>query len=105
MTARPALALDSADAPRPSARVDRVMEMLDMDERTVRRLIDRGDLQAHGIGKRGIRVFLDSVAAYQESRTIIPKPLKIADKAQRKTVKKAAFSEAEAALRRSGILS
>lgn len=66
---RPHIPLDPASAPRPSARVATVAELLDCDQGDVRRLVKAGDLEAHGKGKRGIRVFLDSVRAYQDRTT------------------------------------
>lgn len=53
---------------RRSARVSTVARILDCDESQIRRLIRAGTLEAHRIGKRGLRVFLDSVVAYQEAR-------------------------------------
>jgi len=72
MTPRPFLALDPAAMPRPSAKVATVAEILGCDPGDVRRLIRAGEIEAHGIGVRGVRVFLDSVRAYQERRA---KPL------------------------------
>lgn len=71
-----AIALDPASAPRPSARVATVAELLDCDQGDVRRLVRLGELEAHGKGKRGIRVFLDSVRAYQDrhSRPAMGRP-------------------------------
>ena len=66
MTVQPHFAMNPADAPRPSAKVARVAELLDSDESGVRRLIRAGELETHGNGKRGVRVFLDSVRAYQD---------------------------------------
>jgi excisionase family DNA binding protein len=100
----PALAAVPAAFVRPSARVIRVMELLDVDESTVRRLIDRGEIEAHGVGKRGIRVYLDSVRDYQDARAIPPKGGKPKLKAQRSDVARAAHRGAEAALRKSGII-
>jgi hypothetical protein len=103
MNPRPALAIDQVAAPRPSARIARVAELLDCDESQVRRLIDKGALDAHGLGKRGLRVFLDSVADYQAGRRrqaataprTAPKPRQVDLAAQR---------AAEGELRKSGIL-
>lgn len=70
---------------RASARVKHVAALLDCDDSQIRRLIDSGDLEAHRIGKRGIRVYLDSVDEYRNRMMIItrkatsagiPKPLK-----------------------------
>jgi excisionase family DNA binding protein len=63
------LAADPADADLPgirqSVRVATVAKALDMHERDVRQLIDDGELETHRKGKRGVRVYIDSVAAYQ----------------------------------------
>lgn len=106
MAVRPITPLegDLAGHVRPSVRLERVMQILDADERSVRRLIDRGELQAHGIGKRGVRIYLDSVLAYQESRAITPKEPQRNIQAKRKTVAQIRRSASRAALRASGIL-
>lgn len=75
MSVRPHLAADPTALPRPSARVATVAGMLDCHPGDVRRLIDQGEIEAHGKGVRGIRVFLDSVRAYQE-RQAKPMPAK-----------------------------
>src|SRR5690242_18406488 len=67
------LADDPAVYVRPSARVATVARLLECDPGDIRRLIAVGQLEAHGKGKRGVRVFLDSVQAYQERLTVIPK--------------------------------
>ena len=88
---------------RPSARVSRVADLLDCDESDVRRLIDVGELQAHGLGKRGVRVFLDSVADYQAAKHRITK--RPVDNPQKpRKVNRAAQISAENELRKSGIL-
>jgi excisionase family DNA binding protein len=103
MTVRPAIIADPAPIVRPSARVSRVMELLDVDESTVRRLIDQGEIEAHSIGKRGIRIFLDSVADYQAAKE---KPAKspVDKRNVRAQVSRATHKAAEARLRESGIL-
>lgn len=58
---------DTQPAPRRSARVATVATMLDMDESQVRRMVADGTLESHRIGKRGIRVYLDSVSAWQSA--------------------------------------
>jgi excisionase family DNA binding protein len=67
MTVR--LAANPDDAPRPSARLDTVAATLECDPSTVRKLLRRGLLQGHRVG-RGVRVYLDSVRAYQERTRI-----------------------------------
>jgi excisionase family DNA binding protein len=78
----------SPDTPRQSVRVARVAELLDCTEGEVRGLIDRGEIEAHGFGIRGVRVFLDSVAEYQALRARAPKDEK-GPKAPRVRTKKA----------------
>lgn len=67
------IAQDPASYVRPSARVATVATLLECDPGDIRRLIASGQLEAHGKGKRGVRVFLDSVQTYQERLTVIPK--------------------------------
>lgn len=66
MSPRLHIALDPASTPRPSAKVATVAELLDCHPGDVRRLVDRGELEAHGKGVRGVRVYLDSVRDYQD---------------------------------------
>lgn len=101
---RLALALDPADAPRPSARVATVAGILDCDESDVRRMVANGTLEAHGHGIRGIRVYLDSVRAYQDGKAIIPKGPKPKPRPKKSAVSGASYRAAEAELRRSGII-
>lgn len=63
---------------RRSVRVAKVAEALDMEEARVRKLLKDGQLQGHRIGKRGIRIYVDSVEELQR-RTALgippdPKP-------------------------------
>jgi hypothetical protein len=55
---------------RPSARVATVAAALDCHPCDVRRLVAAGDLEAHGKGVRGIRVYWDSVADYQTRKAL-----------------------------------
>ncbi len=106
MTVRPPL--PAQPLPRDSARIARVAEILACDESDVRRLLDRGELQGFRHGIRGVRVYLDSVLAYQESRAIAPrKPRGAQPKRpppQRTSASRAAQARAEAELRASGML-
>jgi hypothetical protein len=54
---------------RRSAKIATVAAMMDCDVTDIYRMIKKGELETHGKGKRGIRVFLDSVARYQERQT------------------------------------
>jgi excisionase family DNA binding protein len=65
MTFRPHIAGNPAEAPRPSGTVKHVAEVLDAHQSQVRKLVRSGELESHIIGKRGVRIFLDSVASYQ----------------------------------------
>lgn len=64
------IAYDPASTVRPSARVRTVAAMLDEHEREIRRMLKDGELEGHGKGARGVRIYLDSVAAYQQRRAI-----------------------------------
>lgn len=68
---------------RPSVTVAKAAHDLSCDESTVRALLRAGDLEGHRIGKgmcrkksgkkidpRGVRVFIDSIAAYQRRHTL-----------------------------------
>jgi excisionase family DNA binding protein len=74
MTARALTIAETPRAPRPSAKVKAVAGILDCDDSTVRRLVRDGQLEAHRTGKRGIRVYLDSIATYQTAREVMPCP-------------------------------
>lgn len=100
---RPRLTSEPAAIVRPVARVARVMELLDCEESDVRRLIDSGDLEAHGIGRRGVRVYLDSVADYQASKSRAPKS-PVDKRHKPRPAARAAQISAENELRESGIL-
>jgi hypothetical protein len=92
--------------PRPSARVATVAVILDCDDGDVRRMIDKGELEAHGKGIRGIRVFLDSVRAYQDRKTkpLPPRaPALIHRPKARAPASSAAFHHAMAGLRAKGL--
>lgn len=111
MTFQPRLAVDPvlADAGRRSVRVRRVMELLDLDDSQVRRLIADGLIEAHTVGKRGVRVYWDSVLAYQRdsARAVVrpgrgPAPA-TPERRHRRVLESAAFREAMATLRRAGI--
>lgn len=68
---------------RPSVTVAKAAQDLSCDESTVRALLRGGDLEGHRIGKgacrkksgrkiepRGVRVFIDSIAAYQRRHAL-----------------------------------
>jgi hypothetical protein len=61
---------ESASLIRASVRVRTAAAALDMDESQVRRLLEAGDLEGHGHGIRGVRIFVDSIRAYQEGRPL-----------------------------------
>lgn len=64
------LAANPDDVPdhhiRPSVRVKTAARQLDMDETQIRRLLNSRQLEGHRIGVRGIRIYADSIAAYQQ---------------------------------------
>ena len=88
---------------RPSARVSAVAQMMDCDQSQVRRLVKTGALESHRVGKRGLRIFLDSVSAYQESRTErIVRPRE--QKQQRRAIARKSYKDALATLRARGLI-
>jgi hypothetical protein len=89
---------------RPSAKISRVAAMLECDQSDVRRMLRRGEIEAHTIGKRGIRVFLDSVAAYQERKRQVPAPPRREVHRLRKIANSKAHREAMEELRKEGII-
>ena len=58
---------------RPSVRVARLAEAWDCDVSQINRLIDAGELEAHGLGIRARRVYLNSAQDYQARKSIAPK--------------------------------
>ena len=89
---------------RPSARVRTVAKMLEWDESQVRRAVDSGGLEAYRVGKRGIRIYIDSVRVYQESRNIAPTKKTILAKSARTRISTRAHRAAMEELRARGIL-
>lgn len=86
---------------RRSVRVAKVAEALDIDQSTVRRLLDRGDLEGHKVG-RGIRIYVDSVQAYQEGKRVAPpKPEGAPERKPRRKVEPSAELEEALAYMRS----
>lgn len=69
----PPLTMEVEPEIRPSARVRTVARLLDDEPSQIRRMLARGDLEGHREGKRGVRIFLDSVAAWQARGTFKPK--------------------------------
>lgn len=100
------LAHNLDDLPRRSARVKTVAAILDMDESQIRRLIAAGELQTHRAGKRGVRVFLDSVINYQQKRSsqVTVTPLPTQKRTHRKLASTAAHREAMSTLHKAGIV-
>lgn len=98
------------DAPqvRPSARVKRIAELLDLDHSQVRRMVEAGQLEAHRVGKRGIRIYLDSVEHWQETHPVTPRTTAVSTAppvVQRMSpATRAAHRQAIASLRRAGLL-
>ena len=100
------LAPDPASAPRASATVKTVARDMQAHESVVRRLVKRGELEGYTLGTRGLRIFLDSVIAYQkrQARSIERKPDATAATSRRspRAASVAAHRSAEAALAAAG---
>src|SRR5262245_46578471 len=69
MRLRPQIACNPLDAPRASGTVRAVAEILSLHQSQVRRLVETGELESFTTGKRGVRIYWDSVADYQARRT------------------------------------
>lgn len=91
------------DRPRESISVQRVAKILGCHDSEVRKLVADGDLQGWTLGKRSIRIFLDSVTSYQQ-RQLRPATAKTqaAPAAKRRTVTNAAHENAMRRLRVAG---
>jgi hypothetical protein len=91
---------------RPSIRIAKLAEAWDCDISQIRDLIKAGELEAHGIGRRGVRVYVDSANGYQTKKTRQPKttnaPLAHL-KPKRRTADDAQHKAAMAVLRRQGL--
>jgi len=91
------------DRPRDSASVQVVAKILGCDDSEVRRLVVNGSLEGFTLGKRAIRIFLDSVSAYQV-RQSRPVTAAAAPAIQRRAVTHAAHEAATRRLREAGFL-
>jgi hypothetical protein len=92
---------------RPSARVRTIATLMEEDESEIRRMVARGELEAHRKGKRGIRIYLDSVADFQRRRELVPIRSHSAhcpNTRASRPVNRAAYRAAMASLRKDGIV-
>lgn len=61
---------------RPSVRPATAASLLDCDRSQVYKLIKSQELETHGLGKRGVRIYVDSIEGYRERRAgVAPKLL------------------------------
>jgi excisionase family DNA binding protein len=106
MSPRPVLDAVLLPIVRPSARVGTVARLLDDDPSQIRRMIRRGQLEAHREGKRGVRVYLDSVEAWQKANSICPvsAPVAPAAPAEPSRASRAAHGQAMTHLRALGVV-
>jgi hypothetical protein len=65
--------------------------------------VKAGALEAHRVGKRGLRIYLDSVTAYQESRTEPVVRLREQNQ-QKRAITRKSYKDALATLRARGLL-
>lgn len=90
---------------RPSVRIATAAQIIDVDIATAYRLAYAGVIEGHRIGKRGIRIFLDSLRAYQEENPIAKKPLKTqASDAPKQKWQRPEHWQSMAFLQQSGVL-
>ena len=103
----PRVADDPSAFVRTSRPLPDVAAMLGCDPSHIRKLIDRGELEAFRYGRRGIAVFLDSVAEFQERNRITPKASRAVSqpKPRQRTASTTAFRAAMVGLEAKGMLS
>jgi len=92
---------------RQSLRVAVAASLLQVNISTIYKLVRGGSLEAHHIGKRGVRVFADSVRDYQERQKIFgARKAPKSDPASRKRNSWQSFGQREALalLRRNGVI-
>jgi excisionase family DNA binding protein len=90
---------------RACASVRDVASMLACHQSQVRRLIAAGEIEGFIIGRRGVRAYLDSVAAYQARQEIHAVSAERRVESARRAVTCAADAAAQARLRAAGDLS
>jgi len=95
---------DSIPGLRSSVRLRKAAAALDCDLKHLRLLLQAGDIEGHRIGKRGLRVYVDSLRAYQERRPIEASAPRRPAPAPRRPRHDAGYREAMASLRAKGIL-
>lgn len=100
--AQPPDEIAAAFAVRASVRPATAAERLDCDRSQVYRLVRARELEAHSIGKRGLRIYTDSLEAYRRRHAQgAPAPAPVR---KRQPIKGAAYYEMIASLRRRGVL-
>jgi len=100
------IAGDPLDAPRRSSKVKAVAEFLDTTQSHVRQLVASGELESHTLGKRGVRVYWDSVVDYQgrNARAVALQPQSLRPRARPTAASTAADRAALASLKAAGCL-
>lgn len=103
---RQPLASDLGQTVRPSTTVAEVARMLTCHPDEIRKMLRRGELEGHRKGIRGVRIFLDSVVAYQQFNSLYhsEKPKQIRNKRHRLSMSNAAFREAMERAKKLGIV-
>jgi len=56
----------------PSITVKQAASLLSIDISSVYKAVHRGELRGHRVGKRAVRIYLNSVDAYRQAREIHP---------------------------------
>lgn len=92
----------SAYAVRASVRPATAAERLDCDRSQVYRLVRAREIEGHRIGKRGLRIYIDSLEAYRRRRATGAPPAPEAKKRPQR--RGAAYHEMVAYLRGRGLL-
>lgn len=99
--------IESLHGQRPSARPAVAAQLLDTHVSVIYKLVQSGELEGHGLGQRGVRVYLDSIRSYQERNRLgkhSPSPQDRQKASKIKPWRGHAQKEAEAYLRDAGVL-
>ena len=105
---RPAAVIGESDlilaATRRSVSVRGAAQILSCNDKTIRALLAQGSLEGHRLGKRGVRLYLDSLDRYREQNQITTDGNPVVGEPTKPGRTTAAHREALTSLRELGLL-
>lgn len=87
---------------RRSISLDKAAEQIDCSRDVIRRLLETGELRGHYVN-RSVRVFADSLEAYQDAHAYRPKPMRQEQRQEAKRRPREQQVRAEGRLRALGV--